>query len=386
MGCMPTAPSLLEERPAPTLEDARVASESAARRGAKAVWLFGSVARGESRPSSDIDIVVVFDDLGDYTRRREIKGDIAAAAGEACGQTVQPHVTDWPEWEQRTKNVTSSFESSLDGDLICLVEGHPSDDVDWGKEIKLPSTNLKEAEERLRQVVMQTSEISGKLLPEPMEALGLPEYEGMRMLKLCGAAGRGVETSLKTLIALEGKAPTHTRSAESLLGQIPDQSLASRLRAMMTQHGDVNVEQISAWHVTSNYPEDFDALWAMAEDQKTGMVYAAVGCAITARAQYVLADGDNSDLLTGLDFNLEMIRDNAPQTLPDYHRLSDFDDIYLPDAPSTIPRGHMTMPQQASNLPPKAAAPPGARLCGARTADGKRCRNPTTGGGRCHLH
>ena len=35
--------------------------ELAQRRGARAVWVFGSVARGESTPSSDVDFLVDFE-------------------------------------------------------------------------------------------------------------------------------------------------------------------------------------------------------------------------------------------------------------------------------------------------------------------------------------
>jgi uncharacterized protein len=44
----------LRERRAEVLEVAR-------RRGAKAVWVFGSVARGEATPASDIDFLVEFE-------------------------------------------------------------------------------------------------------------------------------------------------------------------------------------------------------------------------------------------------------------------------------------------------------------------------------------
>ncbi|MEW6471498.1 MAG: nucleotidyltransferase domain-containing protein [Actinomycetota bacterium] len=43
----------LRERRAEVLEVARC-------RGAKAVWVFGSVARGEATPASDIDFLVEF--------------------------------------------------------------------------------------------------------------------------------------------------------------------------------------------------------------------------------------------------------------------------------------------------------------------------------------
>ena len=43
--------------------------------GVGEVWLYGSVARGESEPGSDIDLVAVLDDL-EYRRRVRVKGEL----------------------------------------------------------------------------------------------------------------------------------------------------------------------------------------------------------------------------------------------------------------------------------------------------------------------
>ena len=55
---------------APTIDDARRAGQALADAGAREVMVFGSVAKGEARPYSDIDLVVVLDDL-DYRSRRD---------------------------------------------------------------------------------------------------------------------------------------------------------------------------------------------------------------------------------------------------------------------------------------------------------------------------
>ncbi len=67
------------------------AAAAVARMDAAQVLLFGSVADGTATPSSDIDLVAVFDDLGDYSRRYRIKCEAQAAAREASG-----HVEAWP--------------------------------------------------------------------------------------------------------------------------------------------------------------------------------------------------------------------------------------------------------------------------------------------------
>ena len=55
---------------APTIDDARRAGQALADAGAREVMVFGSVAKGEARPYSDIDLMVVLDDL-DYRSRRD---------------------------------------------------------------------------------------------------------------------------------------------------------------------------------------------------------------------------------------------------------------------------------------------------------------------------
>ena len=53
---------------APTLDDAHRVAQALVDVGVGEVWLYGSVARGQSEPGSDIDLVVVLDDL-EHRRR-----------------------------------------------------------------------------------------------------------------------------------------------------------------------------------------------------------------------------------------------------------------------------------------------------------------------------
>ena len=65
--------------------------------GVGEVWLYGSVARGESEPGSDIDLVAVLDDL-EYRRRVRVKSELQEVARSACGRRVEVLVTDRVEW------------------------------------------------------------------------------------------------------------------------------------------------------------------------------------------------------------------------------------------------------------------------------------------------
>lgn len=63
------------------------------------VILFGSRARGDADPQSDLDVVVVLDD-GIDTAAQEYVSDCAWEAGFAHGIVVVPVVFTRSEWEQ----------------------------------------------------------------------------------------------------------------------------------------------------------------------------------------------------------------------------------------------------------------------------------------------
>ncbi len=60
--------------------------------------LFGSVARGDDGPDSDIDLMVVLPDL-DYRRRHEIEADLYYLLGGSI--PIQVFVTDVRECRRR---------------------------------------------------------------------------------------------------------------------------------------------------------------------------------------------------------------------------------------------------------------------------------------------
>jgi predicted nucleotidyltransferase len=62
------------------------------------VLLFGSVARGDDGPDSDLDLMVVLSSI-DYTRRHELEAKLYAALGGTL--PVQVFVTDRRECERR---------------------------------------------------------------------------------------------------------------------------------------------------------------------------------------------------------------------------------------------------------------------------------------------
>ena len=138
------------QRRAPCLDEARRAAAALGGADASRVLVYGSVARGDQRPGSDIDVVAIFDDLN-YKKRREVKRDLCERAGEAAGRKVDVHPTDWPEWTMRTRDVSSSFEAHIAADAVTLWDREPRE-VQWQKPMVKATTNLEEAEEAMRRV------------------------------------------------------------------------------------------------------------------------------------------------------------------------------------------------------------------------------------------
>ena len=80
------------------------------------IVLFGSVARGDAGPDSDIDLIVVLDRL-DPSQRTHLMGLLRFAISAPAGIDVL--VTDTTEWERR-KDVNGSMHywPSREGEVI----------------------------------------------------------------------------------------------------------------------------------------------------------------------------------------------------------------------------------------------------------------------------
>ena len=89
----PSSVGAVGEVAAPTIDDARRAGRALTDAGAREVMVFGSVAKGEARPYSDIDLVVVLDNL-DYRSRR----DTTYALGGWCQIGVRWAGAGWRRW------------------------------------------------------------------------------------------------------------------------------------------------------------------------------------------------------------------------------------------------------------------------------------------------
>lgn len=106
----------------PELDDARRAAAVLGRElDPGEVLLFGSVAQGAACSDSDLDLVLVFDDLGDYADPQQLEVRARKAIRDATGFASDVRVTDRPEWEARAKRCRSTFETHIASHAVTLL-------------------------------------------------------------------------------------------------------------------------------------------------------------------------------------------------------------------------------------------------------------------------
>jgi predicted nucleotidyltransferase len=92
----------------------------------RALWLYGSRARGEAHAESDVDLLVIADGGRDRYQRTawDLSEEAAAASGESPF-SYSVHVHD-REWLQRRREIESFFIREVDRDKLVLA-GSPLD-------------------------------------------------------------------------------------------------------------------------------------------------------------------------------------------------------------------------------------------------------------------
>lgn len=156
--------SVIERVFVPGLAEAERAAKVVAGEGAGRVLLFGSVARGDAHPQSDIDLMVIYDDL-DYAHRQDLTRELEGLARAEVDCPVDAHLTDRPEWKMRTEQVSTSFENRVKGHALVMVDKEPGE-VNWDKEMVRPKSDYEEALERLAQVEKALTGIAASLVPD----------------------------------------------------------------------------------------------------------------------------------------------------------------------------------------------------------------------------
>ena len=204
---------------APSESDAGRVADAFVTAGVCEVWLFGSVARGESTESSDINLVAVCADL-DYAQRWNRECELTKLGEHISGQPVDVLVTDLPEWEIRSKLLTT-FERRV-RDQARLLHSRPISppEVRWDKEITLPASDDQEAFHTIRNATEALESIesrphsraSGETSAAAMEP-GRPDES-----RLCLNAQMAAECALKAMVHLYGhRPPENTHDLEALM-------------------------------------------------------------------------------------------------------------------------------------------------------------------------
>lgn len=286
-------------QPTPTVTDALAAAEAIAVMGGiphvQRVLLFGSVARGSADDGSDIDLVVVVDDLGDYSGRRELRFQMAETARRAVQFQVDVHVTDPPEWRCRTTEVTASFEASLKSELLPLLERPARTEPDWEKPMAKPADNLGEAARRFQDIASHLSQLNLQLRSgneEPAEDSWTRDVAFKNRKRfICGHAADAIENAVKTVIALGAVSPPRRHDLGDLAQMIHDPRAFEQISAILSASG-VPLNKMSEWHVKANYSNEIEDQWVDAASHMPGMIRTAHTMAAYVSGLFREAGGD----------------------------------------------------------------------------------------------
>ena len=254
---------------APTLPEAHEAAQLLIDEGVSRVLLFGSLARDAVDDDSDIDLVALYDDLGDYSTRSFLESELKRLCGNVIGKEVDILVTDFPEWERRVMNVSASVEASI-AEGTVLLAGNQIDQhrIRWDKEIGMPPSNIDEALERLPNLTQHIQALWPPEVKQSATSMHTERSKHREQIKQCENAALAIENALKTLIRMAGGKAADTHHIDNLLKGLaeidPKQHQASadlladlkhaRLPHHPNQHRDYS--DISAWRQAGSYSAD----------------------------------------------------------------------------------------------------------------------------------
>ena len=219
------------ERP-PTVDDARAAAAAVVKRVPEVVriGLFGSVARGDANPHSDIDLLVVVEDLDYPVDRPRLAGEVHGAARRATPYPVGVVVTDVTEWARRS-SLRTTIEREISRGLLTLYDNGDERrlSVAWEKAMEKASTDLGEAYVRLgeaaaayrgalRWLTPSSAENKARRSKDRLHAVYLAE----RHRSLLADLDMVLETSLKAMHhALGESVPDWTHKLAVLANGLP---------------------------------------------------------------------------------------------------------------------------------------------------------------------
>lgn len=271
---------------APDMDAARRAADALVSAGAGRVLLFGSVARGKATERSDIDLVAIYDDLGDYSDRGQRRCALEAQAAAAAGCVVDIVVTDAPEWAVRTTRVPCSLEARVVSHAVELANVGAYADINWDKEIGLPADPTAELQSRFMDMSNAVVRLETSLRPTIAEIASADEddsdehryREDVRFATAMADVLAIIESAAKvTHVASRGTAPMRSHNIRSLLEPQPA-SVTDAFWALASS--EVDLENLHLWRQGFTYVEDRPDL--PSEDGLRAHCAAALGIAAVA--------------------------------------------------------------------------------------------------------
>ena len=251
---------------APAIDAAKAAARALTDAGAREVMVFGSVARGDAGPNSDIDLVAVFDDIS-YRSRWQTKLDLARAAGDASGHPVEVWVTDVPEWTAQNRRALS-FAAAIRADLVPVAAGSGDDSaVNWHKAQSMATTDTEDSYRRLRESRRQLGRVIRHYRPDDRERAAAAAGDGDthqdllsdRLIQSCTTAAMAVETALKALGAHAGicARTLYSHDIAAIVAELPD-SDAAAAQSVIVDTAVGSFARVSLWRTLGDYMPDND--------------------------------------------------------------------------------------------------------------------------------
>lgn len=245
------------------MADAERAARALVEDGVDCVLLFGSVARGDQGPGSDIDMLAVYNDL-DYTQRFAVRRRLEKLASQAAGCEVQVSPTDRVEWRHRSQVMRTTTHRLVAADAITIYDRGPGD-IAWDKEIGLPSMDIEEAVGSLWNAGGALARLTAAIPASDSEQHGADRslLGQRRLAQVCGAAYDAIEHGLWALIHATGDTPVADLRKQSELQRHRLMKMSEYIEAPTRQRSETILSDIADddgsipnFHNTANYLSD----------------------------------------------------------------------------------------------------------------------------------
>ena len=210
----------------PTLEGARlIALRLIEEPFVERVLLFGSVARGDARPDSDLDVVVLLHDAASEDYAAASRRMLAAAAQTAEDMGVAGRLDHivcrlTGDWEHAVANVPSSFEAAVFAEAVELAaapSSGPARERPPTIMANVPDNNADAAASHLRGVSNSLDRLKLVLLSARGSATSDPQG---RHLTVLSDSHLVIEQSAKSVVAAAGGRSVRTHDIDDRIDAI----------------------------------------------------------------------------------------------------------------------------------------------------------------------